>query len=499
MKLTMMARSDTGPARSINEDSCGIFEEDGLAIVCDGMGGHNAGANASRLAVNTIRYMYLFLDQDFHHQITKDLIEADMIIAARLIASIRLANRNVYNKSLRAAELGGMGTTVSALTIQDGVAVVAHIGDSRIYRFRQHTMNLITEDHTWVNELIQDQEIDREQAKNFDKKNVITRALGLSGAIKIDVGIEPAQPGDLFLICTDGLTKALSDDEIKRIVFFNEANPNHTLRHLIDTALIKDGSDNITVALVKIDELESVSPEYKPCYLTVKSENKQIIQLEDKILERELYQRFNTESQGNTFSRIISAKCSRLSGCAAILILVIFIGVYAFSSHREKNFSAPIMAIQYDSVSANTIQETAPSHLNSNSQASRELLDQLLELESKTLPDSIVNQLATASFENKEYISQVLKVRSRSLKKNYADRGKIYLTGLDKFSDLKNTSLFINNTFYGKTDDFWNKGLLLNPGSYTIIIRDTTNKILFLQKNIKLTVGDIKLIEIRGR
>ncbi len=499
MKLTMMARSDTGLARSINEDFCGIFEEDGLAIVCDGMGGHNAGANASRLAVTTIRYMYLFLDQAFQHKITKDLIAADMTIAARLVGSIRLANRNVYNKSLREKELRGMGTTVSTLAVQDGVVVIAHVGDSRIYRFRQQTMNLITEDHTWINELIQDQEIDLEHAKNFEKQNIITRALGLSGSIKIDVGIEPAQPGDLFLICTDGLTKALPDDEIKRTVLFNEGNLDHTLQHLIDTAMIKDGSDNITIVLVKIDELESASSEYKPCYFTLKSENKQTIQIENKILKCELYHRSNSELPVNSFSRIILTKYSRLSGIATILILLIFIGVYAFSNHRGKQNSAPIKTIKYDSSSISTMQETAQDYLNSNSQLGRELADQISEVKSKTLPDSIVNQLVTASFENREYLDQISKVRSRSLTKNNADHGKIYLTGLDKFNDLKHTSLFINNSYYGKTDDFWNKGLLLDPGSYTIIIRDSTNKILFLQKNMKLTAGDMKLIEIEGR
>jgi len=499
MKLTMMAGSDIGTARSKNEDFCGIFEEDGLAIVCDGMGGHNAGASASRLAVTTIRYMYLFLDQTFHNQITRDLIANDLIIAARLVGSIRLANRNVYNKSRREVKLRGMGTTVSALAVQNGIAVIAHAGDSRVYRFRQQIMNLITEDHTWLNELIQDQEIDREQAKNFEKQNVITRAMGLNGSIKIDIGIEPAQPGDLFLICTDGLTKALSDDEIKRIVLFNEGNLDHTLRHLIDMAMMKDGSDNITVVLVKIDELEPASQEYKPCYLTLKSENQQIIKIEDKILKRELYHRSNSESPGNSLSRITLAKYSRLSGIAAILILVIFIGVYAFSGHWGKNFSASRSAIQYDSISINTMADTASAQLNSSVQLNGELSDQLSGLNSKALPDSIVNQMVMASFENQENIDQLSKARSRSLKKTNTDRGKIYLTGLDKFNDLKNTSLFINNVYYGKTNNFWNKGVLLDPGSYTIIIRDTTDKILFLQKNVNLIAGDIKLIEVRGR
>ncbi len=499
MKLTMLAGSETGPARSINEDFCGIFEEDGLAVVCDGMGGHNAGANASRLAVTTIRYMYLFLDPAFHYQVTKDLIAQDLVIAARLVGSIRLANRNVYNRSSRQAELSGMGTTVSALAIQDGVAIIAHVGDSRIYRFRQQNMKLITEDHTWVNELIQDQEINREEARNFEKQNVITRALGLSGSIKIDVGIEPVQPGDLFLICTDGLTKALSDEEISRIVFFNDGNLDHTLHHLIDTAMMKDGSDNTTVTFVAIDEQELFSVGYDSDYLTLKAANKQVTQIEDKILKRELYHRTNSESPANSFSRIMMDKICKLSGIAAILIFMIFIGVYAFSDHRGKPNSNPITTIEDDSSLTVTREDSAQIPGNDSNQIGQQLPEQLSELESKTVPDSVVNQMIIASFENKDEMDQVSQVRSRSLRRKQTKRGRIYLTGLERFKDMENTSLFINNTYYGLTNKFWNRGLLLDPGSYTIIIRDSTNKILFLRKNIKLSAGDTKLVEIRGR
>lgn len=495
----MMARSDTGTARSINEDFCGIFEEDGLAIVCDGMGGHNAGAHASRLAVATIRYMYLFLDPAFHYQIGRELIAQDLEITARLVGSVRLANRNVYNKSIHDAKLRGMGTTVSALAIQDGAAVFAHIGDSRIYRFRRQDMELLTEDHTWINELIQDQEINREEAKNFEKQNVITRALGLSGSIKIDVGIEPIQQDDIFLICTDGLTKALSDEEIKRIVLFNKGNLNHTLQHLIDTAMMKDSSDNITVALVTIEGLDTVVAEYCPRYLTLKAENKQTTHLEDKILKRELYHRNSSEYSGNSFAKIIIEKHSKLTWLAAAFILVIFIGVYAFSNHQGEQNSSPISAMQHNSISIKGAEQNEGVTRHSDSQTSSELSKQLADLESKTVPDSVVNLLITASRENQKYMEQVSKARSRSLHDDYTNRGKIYLIGLEKFKDLEYAALFINNNYYGKAKDFWNKGVVLDPGSYTIIIRDSTDKVFLLQKNIEISAGDTKLIEIKGR
>jgi len=494
-----MAISDTGTARSVNEDFCGIFEEDGLAIVCDGMGGHNAGANASRLAVTTIRYMYLFLDPRVHYHITKDLIAKNLNSASRLIGSVRLANRNVYNKSIRESNLRGMGTTVSALAIRNGVAVIAHIGDSRIYRFRQDRMDLLTEDHTWINELIQDQEIDHEQAKKFEKQNVITRALGLSGSIKIDVGIEPIQQDDLFLICTDGLTKALADQEIKQIVLFNKGNIDHTLQHLIDTATMKDGSDNITVVLVSIEQLEPVTNEFQPIYLTLKAESKQTNRLEDKILKRELYHRTDSESSVYPITKILKEKYSKLTGIVAILMLVIFLGVYAFSNHRGKQNSYPIVDGQNNIFPINIHDDSTQTPEIITSQENQESAKQSSQTEDKLLPDSVINKLITASFENQGDMTQVSKVRSQSFQRNFQNHGKIYLTGLEKFNNIESTSLFINNNYWGKTEDIWNRGLLLRPGLYTIMIRDSTDRILFQQKNIKISAGDIKAIEIKGR
>ena len=115
-----------------------------------------------------------------------------------------------------------MGTTISALAIDQGHALIAHVGDSRIFRFRKDKMELMTEDHTLLNELILDKEIDADQIESFKNKNVITRALGLNRTVKIDLRIEPLNQGDIFLLCTDGLTKALSENEINGIVLFNK-------------------------------------------------------------------------------------------------------------------------------------------------------------------------------------------------------------------------------------------------------------------------------------
>ena len=286
LKLKIEARSDVGVGRSNNEDSYGIFAKDDLFLVCDGMGGHRAGDLASRLAVKTTAEMFVKLNEKVVRKITKDLIKRELNLAARLIAAIRLANRMIFNKSLADAKLKGMGTTISALTIEDGFAICGHVGDSRIYRFRKDKMELLTEDHTWVNELILDNEIDASQAGKFENKNVITRALGLDRAVKIDLTIEPLQKGDIFLLCTDGLTKALSDDEIKRIVLFNKKKFNHTLNHLIDNANMKDGTDNSTIVILAVEKLPFIKEEKFSTKLTLKVQDNRTSRIENSILKK---------------------------------------------------------------------------------------------------------------------------------------------------------------------------------------------------------------------
>ena len=286
LKLEINAKSNAGVVRSNNEDFYGIIEKENLVIVCDGMGGHKAGAYASRLAVKTVSEMYASLETKVLCKISKDLIRKKLSIASPLIGSIRLANRMLYNQSIEKLELQGMGTTISALAMNQGHAIIGHVGDSRIYRFREGKMELMTEDHTWLNELILDNEINEDQAKNFKNKNVITRALGLNRTVKIDLRIEPLNQGDIFLLCTDGLTKALSENEIKRIVLFNEKKFDHTLNHLIDDANIKDGSDNITIAMVAVEKFSPIKNMSLATKLTLKAEDNRTARIENKILKR---------------------------------------------------------------------------------------------------------------------------------------------------------------------------------------------------------------------
>jgi len=285
LNLKIDARSDAGVTRIKNEDSFGIFENENLFLVCDGMGGHQAGDFASRLAVKTTAEMFVKLDEKILRKITKDL-KHEWNIASRLVGSIRLANRMIYNQSCANLSHQGMGTTISALAIEGGFAISGHVGDSRIYRFRKENMELLTEDHTWVNELILDKEINANQAGKLKNKNIITRALGLDRTVKIDFRIDPLQKGDIFLLCTDGLTKALSDDEIKRIVLYNKKRLNHTLKHLIDNANMKDGSDNSTAIMLVVENSLSFPKRKILTKMTLKAQDKRTSRIENNLLKK---------------------------------------------------------------------------------------------------------------------------------------------------------------------------------------------------------------------
>jgi protein phosphatase len=497
MKLKMVAKSDVGVARSVNEDFCGIFEEDGLAIVCDGMGGHQAGAKASRLAVATVRYMYLFLDSSVHSQIAKDLLVNKLEVAVRLVGSVRLSNRHIYNRSLQEPELRGMGTTVSSLAIVNNIAVITHVGDSRVYRFRGDHMELLTDDHTYVNELIHDQELDPEDAKKFEKQNVITRALGLSGAVKIDVGIESVKKGDLFLLCTDGLTKALSDDEIKRIVLFNEDNFDHTINHLIDTANIKDGSDNITIAFVSVDEVSAEKNGYQSTYITLKAEDEKAARIEDKILKQEIVRQNLSDPTKTKFDRVINNRFMQWSIAAIVLVFIILIGVFATSNQRNRNSSNQPAATMPNSSSSKPDGQKPASPAQSKKQVNSYSGGILNQTAKPGVSDS-ANALQTldlADMLEKEILPN--NSQTSPLQQKLQNRGRVYLIGLDRIQDVEKSLLLINNRYWGRTIDFRERGILLLPGRYNIVICDSSRNILSERNNVEISAGDIKPIEFR--
>ncbi len=278
--------TDVGIKRKDNEDNFKILDKHNLIIVCDGMGGHNAGEVASLLAVNTVAETYYSSDLDltfFYSSIKEDV----PLQVKKLCTGIRLANRRIYNIALDDKSRKGMGTTIVSAVFFDNYYGVLHVGDSRAYIWRDMKLQRITKDHSYVQELIDDKEITEEEAENFVHKNVITRALGQKYNIKVDVNIGRVKKGDLFLLCTDGLTGEMRENEIEEVI--NRLYPD--IKKIGDTliSIAKDngGKDNITVGLGFIKEVkETLTDNYNEYHGSIKEEDETLLPVEDKYLEK---------------------------------------------------------------------------------------------------------------------------------------------------------------------------------------------------------------------
>lgn len=238
------AESDSGKVRELNEDSYKIIAgHQGVPdtfIVADGMGGHSSGEVASRMAVEfaeeyVLKHPDMFSKEDTLSGIKKLMEEA---------------NRTVFLKAAETQENFGMGTTFIASVILNNVLYIGHIGDSRVYLIREGRIQRLTTDHSYIEELVRNGSLTREEAENHPKKNIITRALGCEEEALVDtlsIGIED---GDIFVLCTDGLTNMLKEDEILAIISSN-GEPKDACRELVSLANEKGGDDNITVIVIK--------------------------------------------------------------------------------------------------------------------------------------------------------------------------------------------------------------------------------------------------------
>lgn len=269
--------TDVGLLRTHNEDYFDIDEAEQIYVVADGMGGHNHGEVASQIAVETILGYIGDESSRGNHDgpRTPDATgdDTETVIygegasgdddlaehSAQLEKSIRLAHDAVLEAIRQDGSLLGMGTTVVGAMLEDDVLAIAHVGDSRGYRLRDGHLELLTQDHTWVNEQVVAGYLSEEQAKSHPLKNVVTRALGGDSEVVVDVIETPARPGDLFLLCSDGLTTMLSDQEIHRRLS-SGGTLKEICEQLIDDANARGGYDNVTVVLLQVrDDEESSS------------------------------------------------------------------------------------------------------------------------------------------------------------------------------------------------------------------------------------------------
>ncbi len=253
MRIVCEARSDVGRKRTGNEDSLSLNHEQGLFVLADGMGGHAAGEVASRVAVEAIDEFVRLTGGNQEITWPFGLDESISYDGNRLKTAIRHANRRVLEKVRESVEYEGMATTVAAVLLDDGVANLAHVGDSRIYLWSDGELEQLTSDHSWVNEQIQSGAISAEQARSHPLRNVVTRALGGRAELIVDVQSRRLTPGEVLLLCSDGLTTMISDGDIARIIGTADGDLARAAQALIDEANERGGEDNITVILLRLE------------------------------------------------------------------------------------------------------------------------------------------------------------------------------------------------------------------------------------------------------
>jgi protein phosphatase len=241
MNLRAAALTDVGLRRRVNEDRYALAPDLGLYLVADGMGGHTAGQLASELAaeaaVNALR----------------TLIDASASLTDKLRYSVSAANREILSTAQAKPDLAGMGTTLVALLAGPDRIALAHVGDSRAYLIRGGRIRQLTDDHSLVAELVRRQEISEHAARGHPHRHVLTRALGVRRSVEADLAELTPAVNDTFVLCSDGLTSLVRDDEIAATVL-GAADLEDACDRLVDMANARGGEDNITVVLVRCDK-----------------------------------------------------------------------------------------------------------------------------------------------------------------------------------------------------------------------------------------------------
>ncbi len=238
----VFAKTDIGKARELNQDYYYVSpptDEIKLYILADGMGGYKGGEVASKLATETVKeYIYETFDQiDKQKETILEMIRQAM----------NYANQKVYEKSQNQKELEGMGTTLEVCLIYNNKAYIGHIGDSRIYRLRKGVMRRLTKDHSYVQQLVEDGKITRQEATTHPKKNMLTKALGCTPYVEPDLRARNIEKGDVFMMCSDGLTNMIAEEKICETILEDKSS---AADELIKRANSFGGYDNITVVII---------------------------------------------------------------------------------------------------------------------------------------------------------------------------------------------------------------------------------------------------------
>ncbi|NJK88207.1 MAG: Stp1/IreP family PP2C-type Ser/Thr phosphatase [Myxococcales bacterium] len=254
MKLSYAGLTHKGMKRSHNEDNLALLPDESLYIVADGMGGHASGEVASQMAVETIMNFFRMTSED--EEVTWPFKEERHLRydENRLVAAIKFGNQRIFEAASREPRFKGMGTTIVAAFFTRAGAYLGHVGDSRGYRIRKGKIRQITDDHSLLNDYIKANKLTPEEVGNFQYKNVIVRALGMKENVQVDINRLEPEGGDLYLLCSDGLSSMIDDEQILSIAMEHD-DLDEACRAMIQAANAAGGSDNITVALVEVAEL----------------------------------------------------------------------------------------------------------------------------------------------------------------------------------------------------------------------------------------------------
>jgi protein phosphatase len=272
MDVKSAGKTDIGLVREVNEDSIKLVPGKNLFIVCDGMGGHNAGEVASQSACQVVATLY---SQFFDRLLKDDDLRLPRMFPAStdvLIKAVRIANHTIYSKSVENPSFSGMGTTIVTVAIEKDIITILHVGDSRIYRFADGTLTPLTVDHSWAAELEQSENLSAEEARNLVNRNVITRALGVKEDVEIDVALRKVAENEMYILCSDGLCGFVEDNDIKHVVAEAGGDLDKTVDQLIQLANDRGGMDNVSVVAITISGKIPSSDHSKMKTVTVEAE-----------------------------------------------------------------------------------------------------------------------------------------------------------------------------------------------------------------------------------
>ena len=239
MHIEYGSQSDQGKVRGTNEDACIVNIRDKVFLVADGMGGHAAGEVASQIAASTV--------EEFVTELNPDARLDELLKNA-----VTEANKRVYEAQMQKSEYRGMGSTLTVLAFSENRFYIAQVGDSRAYLLRDGSLNQLTQDHSVVWPLYENGILTKEDISKHPQKNLITRSIGTYPQVEVDLQNDVACKGDTFLLCSDGLTDVLSDQDIEQMLSATEASPQKLTEMLIGAANNAGGPDNITVVVVRI-------------------------------------------------------------------------------------------------------------------------------------------------------------------------------------------------------------------------------------------------------